>query len=106
METLPGLVCVYTRSRRERCLQPLADYGYCAAKDLHYDSGKWGLRLSRSASTRIMNASSSSSEWKHATFPEPTCSTCPSQANEVPVAWARTAPQTPDWLGVSVGAGT
>jgi hypothetical protein len=27
---LPLRVCGYTRSGRDRCLKPYADYGYCA----------------------------------------------------------------------------
>ena len=40
-------VCTYTRSQRDRCFKPDADYGYCAAKDLHYYGFKLGLRVSR-----------------------------------------------------------
>lgn len=47
IDTLPLPVCVYTRSRRDRCFKPDADYGYCAAKDLHYYGFKLGLRISR-----------------------------------------------------------
>jgi Transposase DDE domain len=47
IDTLPLPVCVYTRSRRDRCLKPYADYGYCAAKDLYYYGFKLGLRISR-----------------------------------------------------------
>jgi Transposase DDE domain len=47
IDTLPLPVCVSTRSRRDRCLKPDADYGYCAAKDLHYYGFKLGLRISR-----------------------------------------------------------
>jgi Transposase DDE domain len=46
IDTLPLPVCVYTRSKRDRCLKPYADYGYCAAKDLHYYGFKLGLRIS------------------------------------------------------------
>ena len=35
-------ICVYTRSRRDRCFKSDADYGYCAAKDLHYYGFRWG----------------------------------------------------------------
>src|SRR4029450_2682627 len=42
-----------------------------------------------SARTRLMNASSSSSEWKCVACPETTCSTRPSQASEAPGGWAR-----------------
>jgi len=47
IDTLPLPVCVYTRSKRDRCFKPDADYGYCAAKDLHYYGFKLGLRISR-----------------------------------------------------------
>ena len=47
IDTMPLPVCVYTRSKRDRCFKPYADYGYCAAKDLHYYGFKLGLRLSR-----------------------------------------------------------
>lgn len=47
IDTLPLPVCTYTRSRRDRCFKMLADYGYCAAKDLHYYGFKLGLRVSR-----------------------------------------------------------
>lgn len=47
IDTLPLPVCVYTRSRRNRCFKPEADYGYCPAKDLHYFGFKLGLRISR-----------------------------------------------------------
>src|SRR5262245_18329329 len=40
-------VCAYTRSRHGRCLKPYADYGYCAAKGLHYYGFKLGVRISR-----------------------------------------------------------
>jgi len=46
IDTLPLPVCVYTRSRRDRCFKPEADYGYCAAKQLHYYGFKLGLRIS------------------------------------------------------------
>src|SRR5262245_15166926 len=42
-----------------------------------------------SARTRLMNASSSSSEWKCVACPETTCSTRPSQASGSPGGWAR-----------------
>jgi hypothetical protein len=48
IDTLPLPVCGYTRSRRDRCFKPEADYGYCAAKDLHYYGFKLGLRIARS----------------------------------------------------------
>lgn len=47
IDTMPLPVCVYTRSKRDHCFKPDADYGYCAAKDLHYYGFKLGLRLSR-----------------------------------------------------------
>lgn len=47
IDTMPLPVCVYTRSKRDRCFTPDADYGYCAAKDLHYYGFKMGLRISR-----------------------------------------------------------
>ena len=47
IDTLPLPVCGYTRSRRDRCFKPHADYGYCAAKDLHYYGFKLGIRISR-----------------------------------------------------------
>lgn len=34
--TLPVPVCGYTRSGRDQCFKPLADYGHCAAKKLDY----------------------------------------------------------------------
>ena len=47
VDTMPLPVCVYTRSKRDHCFKPAADYGYCAAKDLHYYGFKMGLRISR-----------------------------------------------------------
>ncbi len=47
IDTLPLPVCTYTRSQRDRCFKPEADYGYCAAKDMHYYGFKLGLRISR-----------------------------------------------------------
>jgi hypothetical protein len=47
IDTLPLPVCTYTRRQRDRCFKPDADYGYCAAKDLHYYGFKLGLRISR-----------------------------------------------------------
>ncbi len=47
IDTLPLPVCGYTRSRRDRCFKPDADYGHCAAKDLTYYGFKLGLRVSR-----------------------------------------------------------
>jgi len=48
IDTLPLPVCGLTRAPRERCFKPDADYGYCAAKDLHYYGFKLGLRVARS----------------------------------------------------------
>ncbi len=48
IDTLPLPVCVLTRAPRDRCFKPDADYGYCAAKDLHYYGFKLGLRVARS----------------------------------------------------------
>lgn len=48
IDTLPLPVCGYTRSARDRCFKPEADYGYCAAKDLKYYGFKLGLRIARS----------------------------------------------------------
>ena len=45
VDTLPLPVCTYTRSQRDRCFKPEADYGYCAAKKLHYYGFKLGLRI-------------------------------------------------------------
>jgi hypothetical protein len=47
IDTLPLPVCTYTRSGRDRCFKPEADYGYCAAKKMHYYGFKLGLRISR-----------------------------------------------------------
>lgn len=47
IDTLPLPVCTYTRALRDRCFKPVADYGYCAAKQLHYYGFKLGLRISR-----------------------------------------------------------
>lgn len=47
IDTVPLPVCTYTRARRDRCFAGEADYGYCAAKKLHYYGFKLGLRLSR-----------------------------------------------------------
>lgn len=47
IDTLPLPVCTWTRSRRDRCFKPEADYGFCAAKQLHYYGFKLGLRISR-----------------------------------------------------------
>ncbi len=48
IDTLPLPVCTITRAPRDRCFKPDADYGYCAAKDLHYYGFKLGLRVARS----------------------------------------------------------
>lgn len=48
LDTLPLPVCGLTRAPRDRCFKPEADYGYCAAKDLHYYGFKLGLRIARS----------------------------------------------------------
>jgi hypothetical protein len=48
IDTLPLPVCVLTRAPRDHCFKPEADYGYCAAKDLHYYGFKLGLRVARS----------------------------------------------------------
>ena len=47
IDTLPLPVCVLTRARRERCFPGEADFGYCAAKDMHYYGFKLGLRISQ-----------------------------------------------------------
>jgi hypothetical protein len=48
IDTLPLPVCTYTRGgRRDRCFRGQADYGYCAAKQLHYYGCKLGLRVTR-----------------------------------------------------------
>ena len=47
VDTLPLPVCGYTRSSRDRCFKPDADYGYCAAKDEKYYGFKFGLRITR-----------------------------------------------------------
>ena len=48
IDTLPVPVCVLTRAPRDRCFKTEADYGYCAAKDLHYYGFKLGVRVARS----------------------------------------------------------
>lgn len=48
IDTLPVPVCVLTRAPRDRCFKAEADYGYCAAKALHYYGFKLGLRVARS----------------------------------------------------------
>jgi hypothetical protein len=47
IDTLPLPVCGYTRSGRDRCFKPFADYGHCAAKQLDYSGFKLGLRITR-----------------------------------------------------------
>lgn len=47
IDTVPLSVCTYTRAQRDRCFKPEADYGFCAAKQLHYYGFKLGLRISR-----------------------------------------------------------
>lgn len=47
IDTFPLPVCVLTRARRDRCFPTEADFGYCAAKDMHYYGFKLGLRISR-----------------------------------------------------------
>jgi hypothetical protein len=46
IDTLPIPVCRIARACRERCLQGIADYGYCAAQKTHYYGFKGGLRIS------------------------------------------------------------
>jgi len=48
IDTLPLPICGYTRSGRDRCCKPFADYGHCAAKKLDYYGFKLGLRIARS----------------------------------------------------------
>lgn len=47
IDTIPLQVCQWIRGIRDKCFKPAADYGYCAAKDLHYYGFKLGLRCSR-----------------------------------------------------------
>jgi Transposase DDE domain len=47
IDTLPWPVWVYTRRGRDRCFQPYADSGDCAAKQLDDYGFKLGWRLSR-----------------------------------------------------------
>ena len=47
IDTLPIAVCQWIRGIRDKCFPSQADYGYCAAKDLHYYGFKLGLRCSR-----------------------------------------------------------
>jgi hypothetical protein len=46
IDTLPMPICEYARRWRVRCCKPEADFGYCAAKELHYFGFKLGLRIS------------------------------------------------------------
>lgn len=48
IDTMPLPVCTVSRARRDRCFAGLADYGYCAAKELRYYGFKLGLRIARS----------------------------------------------------------
>ncbi|HET8689040.1 MAG TPA: IS982 family transposase [Methanosarcina sp.] len=47
IDTIPLPVCVRTRARRDRCFSTEADFGYCAAKEMHYYGFKLGLRISQ-----------------------------------------------------------
>lgn len=47
IDTLPLAVCVFTRSIRDKCFKPNADYGHCAAKKMDYYGFKLGLRVTR-----------------------------------------------------------
>ncbi|MCW5199741.1 IS982 family transposase, partial [Desulfobulbus sp. F1] len=47
IDIFPLPVCVFTRARRDRCFPAEADFGYCAAKEMHYYGFKLGLRISR-----------------------------------------------------------
>ncbi|CAK8712339.1 Transposase DDE domain-containing protein [Candidatus Electronema aureum] len=47
IDTFPLPVCVRTRAKRDRCFPAEADFGYCAAKEMHYYGFKLGLRISR-----------------------------------------------------------
>ncbi len=47
IDTLPLPVCQWVRGIRDKCFPEVADYGYCAAKELHYYGFKLGLRVSR-----------------------------------------------------------
>lgn len=48
IDTIPVSVCKWVRAVRDKCFSAVADYGYCAAKNEHYDGFKLGLRVSRS----------------------------------------------------------
>ncbi|MGX9728959.1 MAG: hypothetical protein ACTFAK_17085 [Candidatus Electronema sp. VV] len=47
IDTFPLPVCMLTRGKRDRCFPGEADFGYCAAKDMHYYGFKLCLRISR-----------------------------------------------------------
>lgn len=47
IDTLPLPVCQWVRGVRDKCFPTQADYGYWAAKDLHYYGFKLGLRVSK-----------------------------------------------------------
>ena len=47
IDTLPLPGCGYTRSGRDRCFKPFADYGHCAAKKLDYYGFELGWRITR-----------------------------------------------------------
>jgi hypothetical protein len=47
IDTIPLPVCQWVRGIRDKCFTSQADYGYCAAKELHYYGFKLGLRVSR-----------------------------------------------------------
>lgn len=47
IDTVPVSVCQWVRGIRDKCFKSFADYGYCAAKELHYYGFKLGLRCSR-----------------------------------------------------------
>jgi hypothetical protein len=48
IDTLPLPICVLTRAPRDRCFKTEAEYGSCAAKQMHYYGFKLGLRVARS----------------------------------------------------------
>lgn len=47
IDTIPVSVCQWIRGIRDKCFPTVADYGYCASKELHYYGFKLGLRVSR-----------------------------------------------------------
>lgn len=47
IDTMPVPVCQWVRGVRDKCFRGVADYGYCAAKEMHYYGFKLGLRVSR-----------------------------------------------------------